>query len=227
MYKSIIPKLLAEFIGTFFLVFIACGSMILTELNIADLSTFIPVVFGATVAVMIYCVGHISGAHFNPAVTIAFSAIGKFDKKGILPYILAQTLGAIFASYVHSILYGFDHTFGATLVKTTLLNMIILEFIFTFLLMFVITSVATDSRAVGELAGLAIGFSVMLAAFVGGPSTGASLNPARTIGPAIFNGNFSYLILYILVPIIAAISGALSYQKIKCDLDKTDEDNCC
>ena len=218
---------LAEFIGTFFLVFFGCGSMILAELNPTYDGAFIPIVFGGAVAIMIYATGHISGAHFNPAVTLAFWVTRKFSSKRILGYVLAQIFGATTASFFHHIIFGPEHDFGQTVLSTTLMSGFLIEFILSFVLMFVITSVATDSRAVGELAGMAIGTTVTLCAFVGGPLTNASMNPARTLGPAIFNMEFNQLWVYVLAPIIGTIFGAKVYEWIRCYNEKEGEHGCC
>ena len=224
-----ISQYLAEFIGTFFLVFFGCGAVITSQLR-PDIfnPVFIPIVFGAVVSAMIYAVGHISGAHFNPAVTISFFILKRFPTKRLPGYIMAQVLGALLASSIHLLIWtSLGHGFGVTSVSGTLMSACILEFILSFVLMFVITSVATDSRAVGELAGLAIGLTVMICAFVGGPFTGASMNPARSIGPAVISGNTLNLSLYIIVPIIGAALGALAYEWIRCHKETDGEHGCC
>ena len=222
---------LAEFIGTFFLVFFGCGAAILSGLK-PDVMPHIGVaiVFGAIVSVMIYATGHISGAHFNPAVTLSFWITKKFPLKRVLPYILFQTLGAIAASLVHLIVWKQNHSFGTTLVDLSTITLSVgffIEFILSFVLMFVIHSVATDSRAVGELAGLAIGGTVAICAFVGGPLTGASMNPARSISPALFQGDLSQLAIYIFAPILGAMAGALVYEWIKCTKESEDQAHGC
>ncbi|RLA64451.1 MAG: aquaporin [Epsilonproteobacteria bacterium] len=218
---------IAEFIGTFFMVLFACGAIILASLDITP-SFMIPIIFGGTITIMIYAVGHISGAHFNPAVTIAFCVARKFPMKKVPFYILAQVLGATFASYLHYLRFGpLNHNFGATTLSVSLPMGMGIEFILSFVLMFVIISVATDTRAVGELAGLAIGLTVALCAFIGGPDTGASMNPARSFGPALFNGTLSQTWMYFIVPILGTISGALVYEKIRCESDKEADHGCC
>lgn len=222
---------LAEFIGTFFLVFFGCGAAILASTK-PDVMPHIGVsiVFGAVVSVMIYATGHISGAHFNPAVTLSFWITKKFPFKRVIPYIISQTLGAILASFVHFIIWKSNHAFGTTLVDVSTISLgvgFLVEFILSFVLMFVIHSVATDSRAVGELAGLAIGGAVAICAFVGGPLTGASMNPARSISPALFQGDLSQLWLYVLAPILGAMTGAIVYEWIKCTKDTEDQSHGC
>ena len=221
---------LAEFIGTFFLVFFGCGSMILAETSAGHDSSFIPIIWGGVVSIMIYSVGHISGAHFNPAVTFAFWMIKKFPRDRLIGYLLSQFSGAIFASMIHIFIWGESHSFGATSFNITMEAAFVVEVILSFILMFVIVSVATDSRAVGELAGIAIGTTVALCAFVGGPLTKASMNPARSLGPALISGQVDQLWLYFIAPLLGAILGALTYQFIRCENKSkasSKEGSCC
>ena len=229
MNKKYLPLFLAEFVGTFFLVLFGCGAMILADSGITPISGLgIAVAFGGIVAVMIYSVGHISGAHFNPAVTIAFISIKRFPLNRLLGYLIAQFSGAIAASFVHSLVFsGKNHAFGATHFTMGIAGGFAVEFILTFCLMFVITAVATDSRAVGELAGLAIGTTVALCALVFGPLTNASMNPARTLGPALFEGRFDQVWVYFVAPILGAIFGALTYNWIKCQKEENTDFGCC
>ena len=166
---QVLSQYIAEFIGTFFLIFFGCGSMILAELNPNYHGEFVPIIWGGIVSIMIYSVGHISGAHFNPAVTLAFFATKKFMGKKVFGYITAQVLGATTASIVHAFIWGTQHSFGETTMSIGLGPGIFVELLLGFVLMFVVMGVATDSRAVGELAGVAIGLTIALCAFVGGP----------------------------------------------------------
>ena len=227
--KQFFSQLMAEFIGTFFMILFGCGSMAIVEINPSALPAFtIPVIFGGIIATMIYAVGHISGAHFNPAVTAAFFFLKRISSKKMIGYICSQFLGAIVATLIISIIWKNNHHFGATFVQTELMPALIIEFLCSFLLMFVIVAVATDSRAIGELAGIAIGLTVSLCAFVFGPYTGASMNPARSFAPALFNGNFEHLWIYLLVPILGTITAAFVYEKIRCDIKKNgNEHGCC
>lgn len=225
--KHQVPQYIAEFVGTFFMIFFGCGSMVLAETNPAYNGSFVPVVWGGAVSIMIYAVGHISGAHFNPAVTLAFWATKRFPGKRIAAYLLSQTAGAIVASLVFLFLFGTEHSYGSTKLSVFTGGGFLVEVILSFALMFVIMSVATDSRAVGELAGIAIGSTVALCAFVGGPLTNASMNPARSIGPALLNGDFTHLWLYIFAPIIGTILGAKVYDWIRCYKEDEAEHGCC
>jgi len=227
--KHEFPQYIAEFIGTFFLVFFGCGSVILSELNSSYNDSLIPLVFGGTVSIMIYAVGHISGAHFNPAVTIAFWSTKRFTAKRLVGYLTSQFVGAALGSLIHKMIWGSLHTFGTTTLSTSLGTGFLAEVILSFCLMFVIISVATDSRAVGELAGIAIGTTVAICAFVGGPLTGASMNPARTLGPALISMNFSSLWIYLTAPILGTVLGAKTYEWIRChkEAESDDSHGCC
>ncbi len=219
---------LAEFIGTFFMVFFGCGSMVLATKDPNFNGAFIPLIWGGVVSVMIYAVGHISGAHFNPAVTIAFWITRKFPSMRVPGYILSQVLGSCLACVLIMIIWGPQHDFGASIMTVELGVGFLVEVVLSFALMFVIISVATDTRAVGELAGLAIGSTVALAAFVGGPLTRASMNPARSLGPSLFSGTIDQVWPYILAPILGATLGALTYEWIRCHRDEEKTDfGCC
>lgn len=210
------------------MVFFGCGSMILAELNPEMVTGFIPLVWGAAVAAMIYAVGHISGAHFNPAVTLGFWSVGRFPLARVPGYLLSQFLGALLASGAHKILWPATVGFGMTEFSVPLWTGILAEVIISFALMFVIMSVATDARAVGELAGIAIGVTVALAAFVIGPITKASMNPARSLGPAIFASNLTHLWAYFIAPVAGTLLGARVYEWIRCQReDDPDGHGCC
>lgn len=190
-------------------------------------SSQIPLVFGLTVTAMIYALGHISGAHFNPAVTLAFAVARHFPWKEVLVYCVAQFLGAIAASGLLYFVLPHGVGFGATLPSVPLLPALAWEAVLTFFLMFVIIAVATDTRAVGIMAGFAIGATVTLDAIVGGPVTGASMNPARSLGPALFQGQFSSLWIYFIGPAIGAVAAALIYEWIRCETEKKNAKGCC
>ena len=224
-----LPQYIADFIGTFFLVFLGCGAVILSELDSTAINNFaIPLVFGGTVSIMIYSVGHISGAHFNPAVTIAFWAIKRLPGVRVPGYLFAQFLGALIASISHYLIWGkLGHSFGQTILSTGLGAGLFIEFIISFGLMFVITSVATDSRAAGELAGIAIGTTVAVSAFFAGPLTGASMNPARSFAPALMSANFENIWVYLLTPVLGASLGAFVYDRTRCIKESQSSSGCC
>ena len=220
-------KCLAEFIGTFALIFFGCGGIMAAERFAGSLSPdAIPLIFGAVVATMIYTVGHISGAHFNPAVTLAFAITRHFPVRQVIPYWLAQFLGGIAAIAVLSFIMPAGHGYGATVPHIATGIAFAWEVVLSFFLMFVIMAVATDTRAEGMMAGIAIGTIVALCAFVGGPVTGASMNPARSLAPALFQGTGD-LWIYLTAPFIGATIGAAVYQLIRCDTKASDAKGCC
>lgn len=207
---------LAEAIGTFTLVFAGCGAIMVSQRfpgAIAPAS--IPLVFGLAIGVMVYAVGHISGAHFNPAVTLGLAVAGRFPKRNVPVYWAAQCTGAVVAIAVLDLLLPAGPGFGATVPAVPALAAVAWEAILTFFLVFVILSVATDTRANGPMAGIAIGGTICLDAFFGGPVTGASMNPARSLAPALFQGTFSTLWIYFTGPGIGAVLAALTYEGIR------------
>ncbi len=219
MTGKLIKECGAEFIGTFALVFFGCGSMILHELNPDVISPdSIPIIFGGIIAVMIYALGHISGAHFNPAVSIAFYSVGLVDIKKVMLFIPSQILGAVLASLAHCFFFGNSHGFGMTINKLSFVGGSSFEVLMSFFLMLTIMGVATDSRAIKSMVGIAIGSVVAICSFVGGPFTGASMNPARSLGPAFLSGDFSNIIIYIIMPVLGTISGSIFYNYIKGDV---------
>ncbi len=226
--RSQLSKALAELVGTFALVFTGCGALMVSERFPGSLTgSAIPLVFGLVVATMIYAVGHISGAHFNPAVTLAFAVVRHFPKREVLFYWLAQFLGAVAAIGLLSLILPTGQTYGATIPSVFPFQAVIWEMVLSFFLMFVITAVATDTRAVGVMAGAAIGATVTFCAYVGGPVTGASMNPARTLGPALLQGRFDVVWIYFVGPAFGMILAALLYEKIRCDSKTRPAKGCC
>lgn len=222
--KSEGSKAVAEAIGTFAIVFMGCGSVMVGERFPGSMPSFvIPLVFGLVVAAMIYAVGHISGAHFNPAVTAAFALARRFPWKQVIIYWLAQLTGALTATGLLFYLFPGAINFGATVPAVPVLQALIWEIVLTFFLMFVIIAVATDTRAVGVMAGAAIGATVTFDAFVGGAVTGASMNPARSIGPALAQGTSQTVWLYVVGPVIGAILAAKVYEFIRCEVVQSDD----
>jgi MIP family channel proteins len=177
----------------------------------------VAITFGLVIMAMIYAVGHISGAHFNPAVSFAFAISRHFPWPRLAGYWTAQVLGALAAAAIlRGSLGNLAHT-GATLPSGSQAQSFLWEFVLTFFLMFVIMAVATDTRAVGEAAAIAIGGTVGLDAMFGGPISGASMNPARSFGPALVSGELHALWLYIVAPLAGATLGALIYEFIRAD----------
>lgn len=210
-------KLLAEAIGTFCLVFAGTGAVVVDQVTGGKVTGLgISLVFGFIVLAMIYTIGHISGAHMNPAVTLAFCASGRHKPAELMPYILSQLAGAVAASLMLRLLFAGQPTnFGLTLPAGSEAQSFILELIMSFMLMFTIMGVATDDRAEGTMAGIAIGGMIALEAAFGGPISGASMNPARSFAPALVTLNFAHHWLYWVAPILGAVLGAQSYRLIQ------------
>ncbi|KAL1834072.1 hypothetical protein DCAR_0104232 [Daucus carota subsp. sativus] len=207
-------KLIAELLGTYFVIFSGQAAVMinLAEGNLVTLPG-ISIVWGLAVMVMIYSVGHISGAHFNPAVTIAFASCKRFPWKEVPPYIMAQVAGSTLASGTLRLIFnGKQDVFPGTLPSGSDLQSFVLEFVITFYLMFVISGVATDNRAIGELAGLAVGATILVNVMTVGPISGASMNPARSLGPAIVANRYTGIWIYMVGPIAGAVAGAWVYN---------------
>lgn len=212
-----IQKIIAEIFGTYFLIFAGCGAVTVNQSKNGQI-TFpgVAIVWGLAVMVMVYAVGHISGAHFNPAVTVAFATCGRFPWKQVPAYAAAQVIGSTAASLTLQLLFGSarEHFFGTVPTGSNVQSLVI-EFIISFYLMFVVSGVATDNRAIGELAGLAVGATVLLNVLFAGPISGGSMNPARTIGPAIITGRYTGIWVYIAGPVCGAVAGAWAYNLIR------------
>ena len=207
--------MVAELIGTFALVFAGAGAIMVDEKTGALGQVGIAITFGLVIMAMIYAVGHISGAHFNPAVSVAFALTRHFPWRRVAAYWAAQLAGAICAALLLRASLGDIADVGATLPAGSDGQSFLWEIVLTFLLMFVIMSVATDSRAVGDAAAIAIGATVGLDAMFGGPISGASMNPARSLGPAIAAGELASVWIYIAAPLLGAAGGALAYQFVR------------
>lgn len=198
-------RYLAELIGTFALVFCGTGAIIINNQTNGSVSHVgIAITFGLIVMAMIYALGNISGAHFNPAVTIAFTIAKKFEIKEVLPYIISQLIGAFLASGILRYLFPTDEFLGATLPLGDPFRSFVLEFILTFFLMLVIINVATGSKEQGMFAGLAIGATVLLEAMFAGPICGASMNPVRSLAPAVISGHTEHIWVYLSATILGA-----------------------
>jgi aquaporin NIP len=202
-------KLLSEFIGTFALVFAGTGAIVVDHASGGAIThPGIALTFGLIVLAMIYTFGDVSGAHFNPAVTTAFAAARRFPWREVPAFIIAQLLGAFAASALLHILFPADATLGATLPAGPPLQSFILEGVLTFLLMLVILSVSTGAKEKGITAGIAVGAIIALEAMFAGPICGASMNPARSISPAIVSGHVEYLWIYLAGPVLGALLAA-------------------
>lgn len=215
-----------EFVGTFILVFVGAGAIVINAETGNPIGTLgIGIVFGLVVMVVITATGHISGAHINPAVTLAFALTRHFPVRDILPYWGAQLGGAALASGIVLWMLGDAANVGATLPRDSAAQAFGLEFFLTFILMFVIMAVATDTRIIKSNAAIAIGATVALEAIYAGPISGASMNPARSFGPAVASGVFLHHWVYWAGPILGAAFGALLYKFLhRMDGAKKDEE---
>lgn len=214
-------RYIAEVIGTFAMVFCGTGAMTINEITGGAVThPGIAMTWGLIVMAMIYAFGDISGAHFNPAVTVAFAYAKKFSWREVPKYILAQCIGAIAASSMLLFLFPESEFLGATLPSFEAYKAFVLEILLAFFLMLVIINVSTGSKEIGMIAGIAIGGVVLLEAMFAGPMTKASMNPARSLGPALLSGNLQHLWLYLTAPFIGAILAVMSCKLVK-------EDQCC
>jgi len=215
----------AEALATFFLVFIGTGAVLANDASGGAVGTVgIALAFGFVVMAMIYAIGHVSGAHLNPAVTIGFWATRRFPGRMVPVYITAQLLGAVSASLLLSLVRSasdIEGSLGVTLPSIPVLPTLAIEFLLTFALMFVIMAVATDTRVPQGFAGWAIGSVVVFDALMGGGFTGASMNPARSFGPALVEGAWQLHWIYWLAPIAAAVAAAHCYEWLR-DADAHD-----
>jgi MIP family channel proteins len=207
--------LVAEAIGTFALVFAGCGAIMVDAKTGALGHVGVAISFGLVIMAMIYAVGHVSGAHFNPAVTFSFAVARHFPRWQIVPYWAAQLLGAVIAAAILRGSLGDVAHVGATLPAGSDGQAFLWEAVLSFFLMFVIMAVATDARAVGEAAANAVGGTVGLDAMFGGPVTGASMNPARSLGPGVVSGDLHAIWIYLLAPIVGASLAAPIYAFVR------------
>jgi aquaporin NIP len=214
--------LVAEAVGVFALVFAGCGAIMVDAKTQALGHIGVAISFGLVIMVMIYALGHISGAHFNPAVTFAFALGRHFPWQRAAGYWAAQLAGAVAAAAVLRASLGNVAHIGATFPSGSQGQSFLWELVLTFFLMLVIMAVATDTRAVGEAAAIAVGGTVALDAMFGGPISGASMNPARSAGPAFVAGNLHALWLYIVAPVAGATLAALTYRFLRGDLAEPD-----
>jgi len=198
----------AELFGTFSLVFAGTGAVVINDVTGGTVTHVgVALTFGLIVTAMIYTLGNVSGAHLNPAVTFGFWAAGRFSGKKVLPYMTFQCAGALAASGVLRLFFPGHATLGATIPAGPVAQSLGLEIILTFLLMFVIINVSVGARETGVMAGVAIGAVIALEALFAGPVTGASMNPARSLGPAVVSWNLKFLWIYWVAPFLGAYLG--------------------
>jgi aquaporin NIP len=213
--RPLARSLVAEAFGTFALVFAGAGAIMVDAKTHQLGHVGVAITFGLVIMAMIYAIGHISGAHFNAAVTLAFVLTRHFPWPRAVAYWSAQLAGAVLAAAVLRGSLGNIAHVGATLPSGSQAQSFLWELVMTAFLMFVVMAVATDTRAVGEAAAIAIGATIGFDAMFGGPISGASMNPARSIGPAVVSGDLHALWLYIVAPVIGAAIGATLYQFVR------------
>jgi MIP family channel proteins len=213
----LLHRSLAEGMAAFALVFAGCGAIVADAGGHADLGNLgVALAFGLVIMVMIYATGHLSGAHINPAVTIAFALSRHFPAREALAYVVAQCAGTVLAALLLLAVWPSQPAqLGATLPSVGAGSAVVYEAVLSAMLMFVIVAVATDTRAVGAAAAIAIGGTVGLDALVGGAVTGASMNPARSLGPALVAGEWHDFWIYLVGPLVGASIGAFAYQLVR------------
>jgi aquaporin Z len=216
-----VKKLGAEFIGTFALVFAGTGAIVIDETTGGAVTHVgIALTFGLIVLAMIYTVGDISGAHLNPAVSLGFLAARRFPFRQVIPYVASQCGGALAASGVLRILFPQNEMLGATIPAGSPIQSFILELILTAILMFAILGVSTGAAEKGITAGIVVGAVIGLEAMFAGPICGASMNPARSLAPAVVSGHFEHLSIYLLAPVAGVFVGVLGCRCVR-------EPGCC
>ncbi|MAT89359.1 MAG: aquaporin [Flavobacteriaceae bacterium] len=214
-------RYISEAIGTFGLVFCGTGAIVIDQYTGGTITHVgIALTFGFIVMAMIYAFGDISGAHINPAVTIAFAFAKKFSWREVPKYVIAQCVGAFIASVLLLIMFPEEQNLGATVPNWEVWKVFILECILSYLLMLVIIHVSTGAKEIGVIAGIAIGGVVLLEAMFAGPLTGASMNPARSLSPAVLSGQLNSLWIYLLAPVLGMLLAVVSCRLVK-------DDNCC
>jgi MIP family channel proteins len=217
----VVKKLIAEFLGTFALVFAGTGAIVIDDVSGGAVTHVgVALTFGLIVLTMIYTLGDISGAHINPAVTLGFFAARRLPAKTVLPYIMCQCAGAVAASLVLHFLFPANALLGATIPIGPQLQSFVLEVILTGLLMFVILGVSTGAREKGITAGIVVGSVIALEAMFAGPICGASMNPARSLGPAVVSMHLQSLWIYLLAPVLGASVGVFACRCVR-------EPGCC
>jgi aquaporin Z len=214
-------RLAAEAFGTFALVFAGTGAVVVNDVSGGTVSHVgIALTFGLVVLAMVYALGDVSGCHLNPAVTLGFFAARRFEGRWVAPYIASQCAGAVLASLTLRLMFPAHATLGATLPAGDASQSFVLEVILTLILMFVILSVSTGSKEKGVLAGVAVGSVIALEALFAGPISGASMNPARSLAPALASLRLDHLWVYLTAPVLGACVGVLTCRCVQ-------EPGCC
>lgn len=207
---------IAEVIGTFILIFIGTGSVVVNVTNDGVVSLVgVALAWGLAVAVVVYTVGDVSGAHINPAVTIGLCVAKRFDAKLVAPYILCQCIGAFLASGLIRVMFPDALALGHTEPAGTLMQSFVMEIVLTMILMFVVLNLGVGAKEKGITAGLVVGGVITFEVLVGGPISGASMNPARSIAPAVVGGHLQHLWIYLTAPVIGAIVAVGLYACIR------------
>jgi aquaporin Z len=208
-------RALAEAIGTFALVFVGTGAIVVNDVTGGAVSHVgIALSFGLVVMTMIYAVGDVSGAHFNPAVTLGFFTARRMPASDVVLYVASQCTGALLASLLLRVLFPDAPGLGGTTPAGSAGQSFVLEGVLTFFLMFVILGVATGAKEKGMMAGVAVGGAVALGALFGGPISGASMNPARSLGPAVVSGELGAIWIYLLAPTLGAGLAVLGFRGV-------------
>jgi len=204
---SLARRLLAEFLGTYAMIFAGTGAIVVNQITGGVLThQGVALAWGLVVMVMVYTFGDLSGAHLNPAVSIAFSAAGRFPPRDLTPYLLVQVAGALAASTTLRLLFPDNRTLGATLPAGSIGQSVTMEFLLALILMTVILNVSHGSKEKGITAGIAVGATIGLEALVAGPVCGASMNPARSLAPALVSGHAEHLWIYLVTPVAGALA---------------------
>ncbi len=211
----------AEFIGTFALVFAGTGAIVINETSNGTVTHVgVALTFGLVVLAMIYTVGDISGAHLNPAVSLGFFAARRFPLREVVPYVVSQCLGALTATGLLRLLFPQNAMLGATVPAGSVMQSFVLELMLTAILMFVILGVSTGAAEKGITAGIVVGAVIGLEAMFAGPICGASMNPARSLAPALVSGHTEHVWIYLVAPTVGAFFGVLGCRCVR-------ESGCC
>jgi aquaporin NIP len=209
-------RLLAEFLGTYAMIFAGTGAIVVNQVSGGALSHLgVALTWGLIVMVMIYTFGDLSGAHLNPAVSIAFTAAGRFPSGDLLPYLLVQTVGALAAGSTLQLILPVDATLGSTFPSGGAGQSLALEFLLTVMLMLVILNVSHGAKEKGITAGIAVGATIGLEALFAGPVCGASMNPARSFAPALVSGHTEHLWIYLVAPISGALAAVPTFTLLR------------